>query len=61
MSIIARDNRKEFTPAPEGLHQGVCVDVVDLGLVAGIYGEKHKVELRWQLEQLRRSSRSGRG
>lgn len=52
MSIIARDNRKEFTPAPEGLHQGVCVDVVDLGLVAGIYGEKHKVELRWQLEQL---------
>lgn len=52
MPIIAKDNRKEFTPAPEGLHQGVCVDVIDLGLVAGVYGEKHKVELRWQLDQL---------
>jgi len=30
MAIIAKDNRKEFTPAPEGLHQAVCVDVVDL-------------------------------
>lgn len=52
MPIMARDNRKEFTPAPEGLHQGVCVDVVDLGLQSTPWGEKQKVELRWQLDQV---------
>jgi len=50
MPIIAKDNRREFTPAPEGLHQGVCVDVIDLGLLPTPWGEKQKVELRWQLE-----------
>jgi hypothetical protein len=58
MPIIAKDNRKEFTPAPEGLHQGVCVDVIDLGLVTGQYGEKHKVEIRWQLDLLEDASTS---
>ena len=52
MPIMARDNRKEFTPAPEGLHQAVCVDVVDLGLQSTPWGEKQKVELRWQLDHL---------
>lgn len=50
MPIIARDNRSEFQPAPEGLHQAVCVDVVDQGLVTGQYGTKHKIQLRWQLD-----------
>ena len=52
MPIIARDNRKEFSPAPEGLHQAVCVDVVDLGMVTSQYGEKHKVRLVWQIEEV---------
>ena len=52
MPIWAKDNRREFTPAPEGLHQGVCVDVVDLGMVeSGKWGAKHKVRIIWQLEQ----------
>jgi hypothetical protein len=51
MPIIAKDNRREFTPAPEGLHQAVCVDVTDLGLQATQWGEKQKVEIRWQLEE----------
>ena len=52
MPIMAKDNRREFTPAPEGLHQGVCVDVVDLGMVeTGKWGAKHKVRIIWQLEQ----------
>lgn len=50
MPIIARDTRKEFTPAPEGLHQAVCCDVVDLGLVQTPWGEKSQVEIRWQLD-----------
>lgn len=50
MPIIARDNRKDFTPPPEGLHQAVCCDVVDIGLVNNQWGEQYKVEVRWQLE-----------
>lgn len=50
MSILAREPESKFTPAPEGLFQAVCVDVVDLGLVKSQYGEKHKVEIRWQLD-----------
>ena len=52
MPILAKDTRREFTPAPEGLHQGVCIDVVDLGLVKTQWGEKHQVEIRWQLVDL---------
>jgi hypothetical protein len=50
MPIIARDNRKDFTPAPEGLHQAVCCDVIDLGICETNWGDKHQVEIRWQLE-----------
>jgi hypothetical protein len=50
MAILAKDNRKDFLPAPEGLHQAVCVDVVDLGLQETPWGAKEKVEVRWQLE-----------
>jgi hypothetical protein len=50
MAIIAKKPENSFTPCPEGLHQAVCVDVVDLGMQKGQFGEKHKVELRWQTE-----------
>lgn len=50
MPIIARDNRSEFNPAPEGLHQAVCVDVVDKGMVTGQYGTKHQIQIRWQID-----------
>jgi len=50
MPIYARNNRKDYTPAPEGLHQAVCVDVIDLGLKETPWGEKAKVEIRWQIE-----------
>lgn len=50
MSIWARKPKSEFTPAPEGLHQAICVDVIDLGMKDTLYGIKHKVRFRWQLE-----------
>ena len=50
MPIIAKKPESNFLPCPEGLHQAVCVDVVDLGVQRGPYGEKHKVEVRWQTE-----------
>ena len=31
MPIYVRDNRKEYTPAPEGLHLAVCVDAIEMG------------------------------
>lgn len=52
MSITVRSPEKVLTPAPEGLHQACCCDIVDLGLVQTPWGEKHQVELRWQLEQV---------
>lgn len=50
MSIIARAPESKFTPAPEGLHQAVCVDVHDIGLQKTNWGEKHKVMLAWQID-----------
>lgn len=51
MSIIAKKKKSEFSPAPEGLHGAVCCDVVDLGIQKSQWGEAHKVEIRWQLEE----------
>ncbi len=51
MSIIAKKKKIEYTPAPEGLHQAVCCDVVDLGLQPTLWGEKEKVQIRWQIEE----------
>ena len=51
MAIIAREPEgKNFTPAPEGIHVACCCDVVDLGLADHGFGEKHYVEVRFQLE-----------
>lgn len=49
MAIIAKEYQKHWTPAPEGLHQAVCCDVVDLGLVETEWGKKQKVRLIFQV------------
>jgi hypothetical protein len=51
MAIIAKKPESSFTPAPEGLHHAVCVDVVDLGIVPSSFGDKHKVRIVWQIEE----------
>ena len=50
MAIMAKSNKTDFTPAPEGLHAAVCVDVIDLGMVTTQWGESHQVKIRWQVE-----------
>lgn len=50
MAIIAREPESRFTPAPEGLHVATCCDVVDLGHLDQGFGEKHYIEIRFQLE-----------
>lgn len=57
MSIIATaGNSEKFEPAPAGLHQGICVDVVDMGVLEVTFGGKtkkqHKVRLVWQINEL---------
>lgn len=52
MPIIAKYNRKEYVPAPEGLQQAVCVDVVDRGLEDTPWGQKPKIDIRWQSEHI---------
>lgn len=53
MAVYVTNNKKDFEPAPEGLHRAVCVDVVDLGMQDSPYGKKRKVQLRWQIEERR--------
>jgi hypothetical protein len=48
MAIIVKDNKRDFAPAPEGLQQAVCCDVIELGEVATPWGAKEQVEIRWQ-------------
>lgn len=38
-----------YTPAPAGLHDAVCISVVDLGMQSGPYGVKQKLLLQWEL------------
>lgn len=52
MSIIAKDSRKDFVPAPEGLHQAVCMDVIDIGNVETQWGPKQKVRIVWQIDEI---------
>jgi hypothetical protein len=50
--IIARDTKRDFKPAPEGLHAAVLVDVIDLGIQPSAWGPARKVELRFQVEEV---------
>ena len=50
MPLIIKGTDGDFTPAPPGIHQAVCVDVVDLGMVDGTFGLKRKLKLVWQLK-----------
>jgi hypothetical protein len=58
MPIIAKGgDSKTYTPAPEGVHQAVCVDVIDLGMVKSQFADdktgepkvQHKVNVVWQI------------
>jgi len=57
MPIIAKGDGN-FTPAPAGLHQAVCVDVVDLGIKETKWGDKHKVQIRWQIDKVNEKGKS---
>lgn len=49
--FLVRGSASTFEPAPPGLHAAVCIDVVDLGLVEGPFGTKHRVRLVWSIDK----------
>jgi hypothetical protein len=56
MPILAKGGGGgEFIPAPAGVHQAVCVDVIDMGLLEVTFGGKtktqHKVRVLWQIDE----------
>lgn len=50
--MLLKDVKKPFTPAPEGLHQAVCVDFVDLGEMETPWGKKPKCRVWWQIDEV---------
>ena len=52
MALIARGGG-DFKPAPEGLHEAVCVDVVDKGVKENSFGgSAHKISIVWEINSL---------
>lgn len=59
MAITAFGSAGGFVQCPEGLHNAVCVDVVDLGIEvsdkffdkAGNPQKYHKIRIYWQVEE----------
>ena len=60
MPIIAK-RESNFVPAPAGTYRGVCVDVVDLGMIEetwdGIPKRTHKIRIVWQIDELMEDGR----
>lgn len=50
--IIKGNSGGNFTPAPEGLHAAVCVDVVDLGMKDSAFGPRHRLRVVWEIDTL---------
>lgn len=48
MPIIAKGSSGKFEPCPAGVQQAVCCDVVDHGIQPTPWGDKWKVDIRWQ-------------
>jgi hypothetical protein len=59
MAIIAKSSGEgtSFEPAPSGVHQAVCVDVQDLGVLEvtwqGTKKQQHKINVAWQIAEER--------
>ena len=57
MAIIATaGDNTTHTPAPEGTHQAVCVDVIDKGMQPNKFKDgalQRKIDIAWQITELR--------
>lgn len=53
MGIYASSTKQDFELAPAGIHNAVCVDIVDLGVIKTTFGDKHKIRIVWEIEALK--------
>lgn len=44
-------DKSNFTPAPEGVHNAICVDIVDMGEVDTQWGKKPRIRIVWELPE----------
>jgi hypothetical protein len=55
MASVKSENAREFQAAPPGVHQAVCVDVQDLGVLdvtwQGVTKKQHKINIAWQINE----------
>ena len=51
--IIQNTSSKTYTPPSEGAHDGVCCDVIDLGIVQTEFGDKRKCRIVFELMETR--------
>jgi len=49
--------KSTFQSVPEGVYESVCVDVVDLGIVDGKFGAKHKLKIVWEVSEKMKDGR----
>lgn len=53
---VSAGSAGSFVPCPQGVHQAVCCDVVDMGNLEVVWnGQKkvqHKIRIVWQVEEL---------
>lgn len=47
--ILRRESTSKYSPCPEGLYDAICVDVIDLGTVPTAYGDKHQLQILWEV------------
>jgi hypothetical protein len=55
IATVRGENGQTFQPAPAGVHQAVCVDVIDLGMLdvtwQGQTKRQHKINVAWQIAE----------
>jgi hypothetical protein len=56
MAITVSAGSSSFVPCPQGVHQAVCCDVIDMGRLETTWNGqkkiKHVVRLAWQVEEM---------
>jgi hypothetical protein len=62
--MVNAGSGRSFKPAPEGISDGVCVDVVDMGLIETTWNGKtrkaHKVRLVWEIRETFKDEETGK-
>lgn len=50
--LLTKSEAKDFKPAPEGTHSGVCVQIIDMGIQETNFGPKRQVRLAFEIDEL---------